>query len=66
METKQHKEPYPTAHDDSSGANKDHPSVATMNTIGMLPFTSAIMEKPLPHRWTMPIFYKYENSIDPD
>lgn len=66
VQTGRREEPCQTAHKGNSGASKDHPSMETVNTVGMLHFTLAIMKTHLPDMWTILVYYKYDGSTNPN
>ncbi|XP_027911682.1 uncharacterized protein LOC114170403 [Vigna unguiculata] len=52
---------------ESSGANNGgRPSRLPIPASGSSPFTSYILETPLPEKWKMPTFDKYDGTTDPD
>ena len=60
-------EPYRTVQRSSFGASKDHnPSMVTIDTTQILPFTPGIAKAHLPDNWKMPIFEKYEGFTIPN
>jgi len=58
--------PIPTVAE-SLGANQGgHPSWMIVHAEGSFPFTSFILETPLPNRWKMQTFDKYDGTTNPD
>jgi len=52
---------------ESFGANEGgHPSRQSIHASGNFPFTQVILETPLPERWKMPTFEKYNGTTNPD
>jgi len=52
---------------ESSGANEGgHPSRQPIHASGNFPSTQFILETPLPKRWKMPTFDKYDGTMNPD
>ncbi|XP_027915918.1 uncharacterized protein LOC114175339 [Vigna unguiculata] len=52
---------------ESFGANEGgHPSRQSIHASGNFPFTQFILETPLPERWKMPTFEKYNGTTNPD
>jgi len=52
---------------ESSGANEGgRPSRQPILTSGLSPFIPYILETPLPERWKMPTFDKYDGTTNPD
>ena len=52
---------------ESSRASKGgHPSRQPIHASGNFPFTQFILETPLPERWKMPTFDKYDGTTNPN
>jgi len=52
---------------ESSGASRGgHPSRQPIHVAGNFPFTQFILKTPLPERWKMPMFDKYDGTTNPD
>jgi len=56
----------PTVAESSRASRGGHPSRMIIRTEGDFPFTSFILETPLPDRWKMPVFDKYDGTTNPD
>lgn len=63
---KQVEGPTKTVQEGSTRTSKGALSIHTIHTAGLLLFTPAIMEKPMPEQWTPPTFKRFDGSTDPN